>query len=278
MTSLGTFKVIDTDQALYARASDGSVKQIYDAGWITGQDAVARMVRATSDVDRLHVLDGEGMPMQVGTLNAMGNFVEIDAATNNFHFDLTPFEVPTYIAGTPGHNMVIGGHGNDTAHGGLGNDTLKGGGGQDTLVGGKGNDELSGGAGNDHLSGGENFNNLYGGAGNDYLTAGDGTNYYDAGDGNDTVHGSGSTANIYLGAGDDIISMGHGTLTVHDFDPAHDKVGIPCCFFVKSDAPNWFDFFKIHEDTVTLKYGYTDLTLHMEDPSSFTTDNATFYF
>jgi len=86
--------------------------------------------------------------------------------------------------GTPGSDILVGGHGDDV---------LCGLGGADILIGGPGDDRLVGGAGADLLVGGPGDDVLEGGAGKDLLLGGPGTDHLDGGPGLDLcVAGEGS--------------------------------------------------------------------------------------
>ena len=84
--------------------------------------------------------------------------------------------------GTPGPDVLVGGHqddvlcglgGADVLIGGTGSDHLVGGDGSDLLIGGPGPDQLDGGAGHDLLVGGPGLDDLDGGPGADLCVAGD---------------------------------------------------------------------------------------------------------
>lgn len=76
--------------------------------------------------------------------------------------------------GTPGKDVLIGGHGDDVLCGLGGPDVLIGGSGADHLIGGDGKDLLIGGLGNDELDGDEGKDLLLGGPGVDDLDGGAG--------------------------------------------------------------------------------------------------------
>ncbi|HEX3356786.1 MAG TPA: calcium-binding protein [Tepidisphaeraceae bacterium] len=113
-------------------------------------------------------------------------------------------DLPVYMNGGDGKDVLVGG---------AGDDTLTGGGGKDRIYGGGGNDRLNGNGGADLLFGENGLDRLFGNAGADYLDGGSSRDRLDGGPGRDTVFGQGGndiiTANdgeidsLFGGSGDD---------------------------------------------------------------------------
>lgn len=91
-------------------------------------------------------------------------------------------QLPAWVNGDFGNDLIVGGSGKDTLLGGDGNDTINGGDGADQISGGKGNDQLHGGAGNDTITGDAGSDHLDGGAGQDRLNGGTGNDVFAAAD------------------------------------------------------------------------------------------------
>ncbi|MGQ9866775.1 MAG: calcium-binding protein [Pseudanabaenaceae cyanobacterium] len=102
-----------------------------------------------------------------------------------------PANAPNTLIATPFGDLILGRVGNDTIEGLGGNDSLQGNEGDDLLFGGDGDDLLEGNDGNDVL---------FGGPGNDTVSGGNGVDVF--------------------------VLEGGGTLTVLDFNPAQDFLGL----------------------------------------------------
>ena len=107
-------------------------------------------------------------------------------------------------------NELVGDDANNTASGFAGDDIIIGNGGNDTLSGNGGNDIISGGVGNDLLFGGKGDDNLSGGEGDDTLVGGLGADLLISGGGRDIL----------------VLRAGAGTVTIIDFQPGQDLIGL----------------------------------------------------
>jgi uncharacterized delta-60 repeat protein len=101
-------------------------------------------------------------------------------------------QIPLFVDGEAGNDLLIGGPGADTLIGGLDDDTVAGGfgddsvygnGGKDTLLGEQGSDRVDGGSGRDSLRGGSGGDRLFGGANPDHLFGDGGHDRFFANDG-----------------------------------------------------------------------------------------------
>jgi Ca2+-binding RTX toxin-like protein len=134
----------------------------------TDQDDVVH-VRKIGE-DRFEVTFN-GRPVEVSREQLAALRFDLRAGDDTFVAD-SDVDVPLWVYGGDGNDVIVGGAGNDLLRGGDGDDTLIGGAGDDRLWGGGGDDSLQGGAGNDELSDVYGHNRLDGGAGNDTLLVG----------------------------------------------------------------------------------------------------------
>ncbi|MCP3693533.1 MAG: hypothetical protein GY917_15135, partial [Planctomycetaceae bacterium] len=121
-------------------------------------------------------------------------------------------DIPSYLNGGKGNDVLQGGVAADKVFGSYGNDTLIGGGGNDRLHGNSGKDTLRGGAGHDKLYGGSGSDRIYGNSGNDYVSGGSGhdriygcggDDVLHGGSGNDLIRGADGKDHLYAGVGRD---------------------------------------------------------------------------
>jgi Ca2+-binding RTX toxin-like protein len=169
---------------------------------------------------------GNGPCLQQGSrevfcnTRAMSLHVELGAGNDKYD-DWGGADLPVFLLGGDGNDVVRSGSGADTLHGGDGHDDLYGGLGPDVVYGGNhndslwgmaGNDTLDGQAGTDDLHGDDNDDvllnsardrdSMYGGTGNDRITNGD-HNYGE--DGDDTFLVQKGFGDFWGGAGTDTI-------------------------------------------------------------------------
>ena len=129
--------------------------------------------------------------------------------------------VPAWIDGGSGNDVLRGGSAGDTIHAGRGDDVLDGGGGADLLDGGAGRDTadyssrtapvnvtLDGHPNDGEVREGDNaisIERVLGGAGNDTLTGSSGDDELDGGPGNDVLDGGGGNDILDGGPGDNVL-------------------------------------------------------------------------
>ncbi|WP_419785369.1 tandem-95 repeat protein [Pseudodesulfovibrio sp.] len=205
-----------------------------------------------------HLYGGDGNDLIIGGVGhdtidgGAGNDTiygdHMEARTDHGDDHITGGDGNDLIIGGVGHDVIDGGTGNDTIYGDhysltahTGNDFINGGDGNDLIVGGAGSDTLEGGSGNDtifadYINGpGHTYdhNILVGGDGDDLLIGGAGNDSIDGGAGNDTIYASMGDDTVYTGDGSDtifidssVLSGGDHTLTISDFDAAHDAISL----------------------------------------------------
>ena len=165
-----------------------------------------------------------------------GGTVTLEGITSPESVTESMFRMPavSYLNGTDGFDLLVGGSGMDEMRGGGGGDILDGGGGDDRLygedgidlvLGGGGDDTLHGGAGNDTLGGGNGVDILDGGTGDDTLDGGHGNDTINGGLGNDTLWGNfcapeGTDADTF------VFGLNHGDDTIKDFHTDQDKIDL----------------------------------------------------
>ena len=115
-------------------------------------------------------------------------------------------DIPSYLNGGKGNDVLQGGAAVDQVFGSYGNDTLRGGAGHDKLYGGSGHDRIYGNSGNDYVSGGSGHDRIYGCGGDDVLHGGSG---------NDLIRGADGKDHLYAGVGRDKLYGDRGQDVLH---------------------------------------------------------------
>lgn len=132
----------------------------------------------------------------------------------------------TYLNGTDGDDILIGGDGDNVIAGLKGNDIIFGAGGDDVLLGDWGNNTIFGMDGSDIIDAGIDGDNI--------VFGGDGIDYIYGGSGDETIYGEGGSDYIYAGAGndeihggdeDDYIDAGLGNDTIYGGDGENTMIG-----------------------------------------------------
>ncbi|MCA9199507.1 MAG: HYR domain-containing protein, partial [Planctomycetales bacterium] len=128
--------------------------------------------------------------------------------------DLSGLNVPAFVHGGDGSDLLHAGNAASTMFGGLGDDELFGGNANDLLYGGDGNDQLRGGNGNDFLDGGDGNDTLAGERGDDILDGGSGEDDLSGEQGSDILYGGAGNDSLAGGQGDDVLvgEVGNDTL------------------------------------------------------------------
>ncbi|MFT5524407.1 MAG: hypothetical protein ACI9HK_002360 [Pirellulaceae bacterium] len=198
-----TISVIASRQRYFRSGND-----LIFVGLDDGPDRV-RVQALTNDNLNIQLRTDEGTfgPLPLGP----GGVLQIYTFGGNDVVTSSAVNVPLYVEGGVGNDILqgltsadvlLGGPGNDIIQGGGGNDILIGGTGNDLLVGRDGDETLIGNEGNDTLQGSSGSDELWGGPGNDRLSGGSGSDFIDGGDDDDTMVG---------GGGDDILIGGEGS-------------------------------------------------------------------
>ncbi len=205
------FRVLDfqiprpTTEAVPLAQKNGSVLELN-----IGPLAVRRNFFFTEDIAESYVLRPGQTPGSV-IVEAFGRSqlyqgvtaISGDAGLGNDRIEVSPdLNIPIFLSGGQGDDVLIGGAGNDILSGGAGNDQLFGNGGQDTLYGAAGNDVIRGGSGADFASGGSGLDTLFGGDGDDEL-------WGDAD--RDQLYGDAGEDQMFGGSGDDLLEGGTGS-------------------------------------------------------------------
>jgi hypothetical protein len=117
---------------------------------------------------------------------------------------------PTFLAGTPGDDVIVGGSNADTIFGSGGDDLICALGGDDDVRGADGDDRVFAGDGADtvRLLAGDDFVN--GGGGADVLRAAGGNDEVRGADGDDRLEGAGGDDQLTGGPGDDVLAASDG--------------------------------------------------------------------
>jgi probable HAF family extracellular repeat protein len=173
-------------------------------------------VSGTSGDDSISVKpSGSKIKVSLGTISLRFqdekvHRIEITASAGNDIVDVSKVDIPTYIDGSAGNDILVGGGGNDTLTGGAGKDTLYGGLGDDRINGDGGPDHLFGQDGSDRLYGGDGDDSEDGGGGIDRLYGGATAIGFESGTGNDTLIGGSSNDKLYGQDGNDLLEGGKG--------------------------------------------------------------------